>query len=58
MSTGSEAIIVIRAFNLGSAAVTGSSQNVTITDQLPPNLTAISARGVAGFLSTARQARR
>jgi hypothetical protein len=50
LDPGSDATIVVRAVNLGNAAVSAVNVPVTITDTLPAGVTVIGEpRGVAGF---------
>jgi uncharacterized repeat protein (TIGR01451 family) len=44
----SEAVVVVRAANLGDVGVTGQSTPVQISDTLPANLTAVKATATAG----------
>jgi uncharacterized repeat protein (TIGR01451 family) len=49
LQPGGEGKLLVRATNLGSAEVNGSSLGVTLKDRLPAGLTAISASGSAGL---------
>jgi uncharacterized repeat protein (TIGR01451 family) len=49
LDPGSEATLIVRAVNLGNTAVGGVNVPVAVSDTLPAGITAVSARGVAGF---------
>jgi hypothetical protein len=48
LPTGGEGKIVVTAINMGDASIAGGTLPATITDKLPPNLTATSIVGFSG----------